>query len=218
MQRRAFVAGAAALVGWPATAALVPPEKGLLFAVRREGSRVGWHEVRVVEQGARLLLAIDIAVDVRWGPVTLYRYRHSNREEWRDGAFHGFSSRTDDDGTRHEVRARRERGDILVENGRGRSRAPSHALPSTYWCSRFVETDRWIDTQTGNVLAGRASRIGRERLDAAGRLIEAERWRVEGDLALDLWYREGSWVGLAFEGPDGSALDYQLQEPGAGRA
>ncbi|MDF1586343.1 DUF6134 family protein [Marinimicrococcus flavescens] len=218
MQRRAFVAGTAAFVGWPAMAAFAPPGKSLLFAVRREGRPIGWHEVRVLEEGPRLVLAIDITLDVRWGPLTLYRYRHSNREEWRDGAFHGFASRTDDDGTLHEVQAWREGGDILVESGRGRSRAPSHALPSTYWCSRFVEIDRWIDTQSGSVLAGHASRMGRETLAAAGGRIEAERWRVEGDVALDLWYRKGSWVGLAFEGPDGSSLDYELQESGAGRA
>jgi hypothetical protein len=44
----------------------------------------------------------------------------------------------------------------------------------------------------------------------AGREVTARRFRLEGDLALELWYRDGHWVGLAATAPDGSALTYRL--------
>lgn len=216
-QRRLFLAGAAALMVSPLSAAVVPPAGGLLFAVRRDGRRIGWHEITLEEAGDRLRLGIEIALDVRWGPLTLYRYRHRNREEWRGGVFERFASETDDDGTRHRVRAERGASIIRVESGAGLVEAPLRALPSTYWCSRFLDTDRWIDTQSGRLLEGSARRVGVERLAVAGGTLDAERWRIEGDLELDLWYRDGRWVKMAFEGPDGSALDYELQEPGAVR-
>jgi hypothetical protein len=77
-----------------------------------------------------------------------------------------------------------------------------------------MRTDRWLDTQRGRLARSSVTRAGRERVEAGGAMIEADRFRLEGDLTADLWYDSERWVRLAFAGPDGSAIRYVLQPPG----
>jgi hypothetical protein len=180
------------------------------FAVYRDGAPIGWHRLSFARDGRRLTVEIDIALEVKLAFLTLYRYRHQNRERWEAGRLVGFASRTDDHGTRHEVTARRRGDAILIAGSRGEIAAPGDALPTTYWHRRFLDAPVWIDTQEGALKRCRVSPAGTAR--PAGTAAAADRFAVSGDLTLDLWYAGPNWVGLAFAGSDGSRIDYRLEQ------
>lgn len=177
------------------------------FAVYRDDAPIGRHRLTFTRDGQQLTVEIDIALEVKLAFVTLYRYRHSNREQWEAGSLLGFASRTDDNGTRHEVTARRRGDAIMVAGGHGEIEAPGDALPTTYWHRRFLDAPVWIDTQVGALKRCRVTPEGAARAVGAG----AERFAVSGDLTLDLWYAGLHWVKLAFAGSDGSRIDYRLE-------
>jgi hypothetical protein len=210
IDRRSFTAAAllAPLVhGRPAVAADSQVQE---FAVYRDDAPIGWHRLSFTRDGRRLTVEIDIALDVKLAFLTLYRYRHQNREQWEAGRLLGFVSRTDDNGTRHEVAARRRGDAILVAGSHGQVEAPGDALPTTYWHRRFLDAPVWIDTQEGALKRCQVTPAGTAR--AAGTAAAAERFAVSGDLTLDLWYAGPHWVGLAFKGSDGSRIDYRLEQ------
>lgn len=184
------------------------------FAVDRNGSPIGRHTLRFTRDGRRLSVAIDIQLEVKLAFITLYRYRHTNRELWEDGRLLSFASRTDDNGTPHRVEARRAGEVILVESDAGRIEAPGDALPSTYWHRRFLDAPVWIDTQRGRLLNCQVTPRGVSRVSAAGDDVAADRFAVTGDLTLDLWYAQERWVKLDFKGEDGSVIDYRLEQAG----
>ena len=181
------------------------------FAVSREGSPIGRHGLRFTQDGARTTAEITIELQVKVAFITVYRYRHVNREIWDGDDLLSFASRTDDNGTAHRVQARRSGDRILVESDQGTVEAPADALPTTYWHRRFLDRPHWIDTQNGRLLSCSVSSRGVERIAAADREIAADRFAVAGDLQLDLWYVGEQWVKLAFPGPDGTPIDYRLQ-------
>jgi hypothetical protein len=132
LDRRSLAAGAV-LMPFLAAAGAVRAEESLQeFAVTRNGSPIGYHRLRFTRDGQRLSVEIDIALEVKLAFITLYRFRHSNRELWENGRLLSFSSRTDDNRTPHQVRVRRAGEVILVEGSKGVVEAPGDALPTTY--------------------------------------------------------------------------------------
>jgi len=62
--------------------AAIPPGEVLSFDVTRNGKEMGSHVIRFTEQGDRTIVDIDIAFRAGLGPITFFRYEHSNREVW----------------------------------------------------------------------------------------------------------------------------------------
>jgi hypothetical protein len=209
MTRREMLLGAAA-AGLALPDGAMARERDKLFKVFRNGREIGWHRLTFTETAVGRTVDIEIEMDVKLAFITVYRYRHTNREVWEDGRFVSFASRTDDNGTRYEVVAAREGEGIVVEGPDGRVVAPGAALPTTYWSADFLEAQPWIDTQHGRLVRAVITPLGAAMVNAAGSRVDAERFRLNGDLAADLWYANGHWVKLAFAGPDGSAIEYEL--------
>jgi len=212
LDRRTLLWGALAM---PATGlartAPAATSWGQEFVVSRNGARIGRHLLRFSQDGPRTTAEITIELQVKLAFITVYRYRHVNRELWEGDRLLSFASRTDDNGTEHRVQARRSGDRILVEGDAGLVEASGDALPTTYWHRRCLDRPRWIDTQGGRLLECSVSPRGPERIAAVDREVAAERFAVQGDLRLDLWYVGERWVKLAFPGPDGTPIDYRLE-------
>lgn len=212
MDRRMLLAAGAAWIAAPgptSAAAAAAAE----FMVLRNGRDIGRHRLSVERVGDELSMAIDVELAVGFGPLTFYRYRHENRERWRAGRFVSFASRTDDNGTRLAARAERAADGIAVEGADGAFTAPADAWPTTYWYPGFLDRGAWVDTQFGRLRRARVVPAGSGEIAVGGVPTRAERVRLEGDLALELWYRERRWVGLEAAAPDGSRLVYRLLTP-----
>ena len=219
LDRRSLLAGALALPSVGSAAGAGAQAFGQEFVVARNGSPIGRHRLRFTPDGDRLAVDIDIELAVKLAFVTAYSYRHANRELWEGDRLVSFSSRTDDNGTAHQVSARRSGGSILVEGDQGRVEAPGEAMPTTYWHRRALQAPVWIDSQNGRLLNCRVAATGPATVAVAGRSVAADGFAVTGDLTIDLWYAGEHWVKLGFVGPDGSTIDYRLErtdrQPGA---
>lgn len=175
----------------------------LAFEVRRDGAKIGTH-VLTFRQPApgRLAVHIEIELSVGFGPITLYRYSHRNDTLWADGRLLSMDTRTDDDGDKHFVRARRtEDGNLRVESDSGTRMAPGDILPTTYWPRATVAQERLLNTQTGEV----AEVEVRPLTDGEARPVKvaagAEGYAMTGDVQAHIWYApDGRWTALAFDG------------------
>lgn len=218
MDRRRMVAATAAGLGLmtvPRALAARPPVPRLEFEVRREGSPIGHHRLRVhpVADGSTAV-EIDIDLAVKFGFLTLYRYTHRNRELWDGHRLLRLDSRTDDNGEQHAVTVRREGPTLWLDAGRGREAIPSDTQTTSYWDRRMVEAGEWLDTQSGRLVRSTVTAAGSDTVRAGGRLVRADRYDLAGDLTLSIWYAGPVWVRLEFKAQaDGSRIDYHLRTP-----
>lgn len=217
LTRRGLIVGSGALAAGltplgDAAANVTPPLPGLLrFDVLRNDSLIGQHAVTLTRNGAVLLAAIDVRIAVTLGPITLYRYTHTVREEWRDGIFERMESNTNDDGTRHDVQAERTAEGVVVRTGGGkRTVMPVATIPLTHW-NYMCMSAPLFNPQTGEQVRPQVQARGEEAVSFAdGRAIPARRYSLSGDVALDDWYdRTHSWVALRSIGSDGSTISYR---------
>ena len=213
MRRRTFSTTAAAL---GLTAALPRPVRAetgeLRFAVMRSGDRIGAHVMRFSRTGDTIEVDIDIQLKVTIAYIPVYTYSHRNVERWSGGRLAGFSSRTDDNGDAFQVDCTRRDDRLHVVTLEGEHDLPGDLMPTTYWHRRFMEAPGWIDTQNGKQTESTVTPMGSEQIvDAGGRIFPADRFHLEGELTLDLWYRGDNWVKLTFEASDESIIEYELE-------
>ena len=207
-----MLAAGAVLAPSAALRAAIATEGRIAFDVLRENTSIGRHVIEFSRDGGDLLVDIDIALDVEFAFLTLYRYRHSNRERWRDGRLVNLKSETDDDGTPHWVRAVAGGDGLRVESGEGSFLAPAGTLPTSYWNPRTIEQRQLLDSQHGRLLSVEVRPGGEEDLLLPVGEKTARQYRMAGDLKLDLWYGpRGEWLKLAFEA-EGAEIEYRPLE------
>ena len=79
----------------------------------------------------------------------------------------------------------------------------------------MVAQGAWLDTQSGRLVRSEVKALPAEPIVAAGRTVEASRYRLAGEIDCELWYDRGHWSKLRFAAPDDSVIDYALLPSGA---
>lgn len=188
------------------------PAGDIAFSVYRDGAPLGRHELRFRREGPDLHVEIEIELEVKLAFLTLFRYSHRNHEVWRDGRLVSLETRTDDDGTPYRVSGRATERGFEVEGSNGRLVLPASIVPTSYWNPATLDQSVLLDTQKGGLRQVAVRALGLETLTAGGRGVPARRYRMTGDLELDLWYSpEGEWLRIAFEAK-GSEVDYARRD------
>lgn len=214
LARRHFLTVAAAfgagLAPVPAARAAVPVPDRQVFSVWRKGSRIGEHRMAFRRNADRVMVDIDIDLEIKLGFVTLYRYAHRIMEIWRDNRLVALDSETDDDGDRFSLSVRESADGLQVDGRAGRFLAPSETFPSSYWNPATIHQSQLLDTQRGHLLEVGTEQLGTETIQAGGRRIAADRYRITGGLRMDIWYSDiGQWVKMDFF-TRGTTISYQL--------
>jgi hypothetical protein len=209
LHRRTLMLAAPALIASKSGFAAIPSGNRIAFQVTRNDSPIGTHELAFARDGADVRVSIAIDFAVRFLGVTAFRYTHRNTEVWRGDRLVSINATTDNNGRMLAVKARGSGRGIEVEGTEaGAYVAPPEVVSTSYWHGAFLR-ERKIDTQGGRLLATRLTRLGEEMIPVAGGSVEATRWRIEGDLELDIWYdRSGAWSRLRFVRGDGSVILY----------
>jgi len=211
------LAGVTGFLVFALTSASLSADTGpglLKFEVALDDKPIGEHSLtfnRAPEGALEIGIAIDLAV--KFGPFTVFDYTHRNASLWQDGVLQRMRSQTDDNGDRHDMTIDLALDQLqITNNGVAAPNAPRTMLPTTYWMASTVAQDRLINSQTGEILEVAIEDLGRETVPGPEGPIEATRYRMTGDLEIELWYDDaGILVGLAFKAR-GSDVTYRLIE------
>lgn len=179
--------------------AAIPP--AMMFAVTRDGTPFGTHQVSFRRDGDRLVVETEIAFKVKVAFITVFRYTMSAREEWRGPELLRFESETDSDGKPYFVRI--ERGDegLKVESSSGNYTAPPGVMPFTYWNNALTSQAQVINPERGRLEPLKVERLGEETLMIGAKPVVVEKVRLSTNNDYDLLYERetGRWVGGSFE-------------------
>jgi hypothetical protein len=211
MRERSLSVGLIAVIVATAAAPLMaalPPARQMAFAILSGDDPIGHHSVTFERRGEDLAVDIDIAIEVRFAFFTLFRYRHENRELWRDGRLVSLDTKTDDDGTPYAVKARATPDGLWVEGAEGGFLAPKEIIPTSYWNPATIEQTRLLDTQRGGLMEVSIQPFGKDAMATGSAVVPLRKYAITGDLNLDVWYSEqGEWAKIAFEAR-GTTIDY----------
>lgn len=184
------------------------------FSVLLDNRPIGEHRFRIQEDPEGRVVESEASFDVSVLFVPVFSYRHSNTEVWRDGCLSRIESETDSNGDRYKVDGRRAAQAFAIETAEGvRSYAADCLMTFAYWDRRFLDQDRLLNAQTGEVVTVDVQPLGSERLTIAGNEVPIEAFRVravdEGlDIKVSYDERTGRWVSLESRLANGKLMRY----------
>ena len=212
-----FVATLAVLLpamsfGADAAAPATSPEPALSFRVERGGTPIGTHTIEFTQEGDELHVAIDINLAVNFGPITVFRYAHTNRETWRDGRLIAIETETDDDGRRFSVSAKMtDEGLEVTSSENGTFIAPENIIPTSYWNPATIEQTQLLDTQRGRIIEVDVNETATREALVDGARVPVREYEMTGDLKLKLWYSpDMEWLNVIFRAR-GADVDYHVE-------
>jgi len=183
------------------------------FTVLRKGKPFGRHMLTFdrAEDG-QLTVTTDVDLQVKFGPVTAFKYRLDSVEEWADGQLTSLSGTSNNDGRKGKVQVNSADDQLIVESTEFDGALPTTIIPSSHWNRMQVYQDRMLSTENGEVIDIDVELVGDVLVNVAGEEVEATHYRLKSDLTVDLWYdAQSRWVKLAFQ-VRGQDIEYVLTD------
>ena len=189
------------------------------YQILREGVPVGSHQVLVESHGEQTRVASRSLIEIGLFGLTFYRFSYQSEEEWDAQGLRRLLVSVDDDGEHLEIDGGRE-GDRFhwSMNNEDPKTHEMPVFPTNHWNPAVLSQTRVLNTLTGGMNRVYI-RPHREAVPPSDRdLGEVEKYRYSGDLELDSWYdTSGRWIGMRFEGRDGSSIEYRCRNCPVGR-
>lgn len=191
------------------------PEAGdeIRFNVLRKGNPFGSHTV-TFESGPNNALVAKTKVGLKagLGPITVFRYDLSASETWRSGQLVAVSGQGNDDGKKGSMKATRDGKALEVQGTEFTGEVPAGIIPASHWNYAQTKASQLLSTENGEIYKVTVTPKGRETIQAGGKTIEANRYFMDSNIDVDLWYDDqGRWVKLAFEAR-GQEIEYVLDQ------
>ncbi len=210
--RRTLIAGGFALAYASNTQSQIlhRPASNVSFEVRRNGHKIGHHQVQFSGNETDFITTISATMSVSFGPVTVWRYQHDVVETWRGGQLEAFQSRSMTNGKQEQVIAVRTPAGFRVETPSRAKVFPADVLPLTHWNMHGLQNPLF-NPQSGAALHERVSRQDGQVVHLANaKSLSAIRYSLTGDANITNWYdAAGNWAALQARAQDGSNVDYR---------
>lgn len=178
-------------------------EESMVFDVLRDGSKIGEHRLVFEREDSTLKVSVETDMTVTFAFLTLFRYEHKRVERWRDGELESLAGMTNDDGTQYEISIVRKEGHYSrTVNGNEEELSGPVAVDSL-WSKDRLTGGKLFSAASDKVYRVRSDLMGTERIEAGGETVEAEHYKLTGELDRDLWY-----------GPSGELLKIRYEDEG----
>ncbi|MBK8534504.1 MAG: hypothetical protein IPL59_04890 [Candidatus Competibacteraceae bacterium] len=188
----------------------------LTFAVSLDDKPIGMHRFRIADDGATRVVESEASFDVRILRVPVYRYRHRNTETWQNGCLKRIDSETDANGTPYAVDlSKTVMGYRIVTPGETQTYEGDCLMSFAYWDQRFLQQQRLLNTQTGELIAVEIQSLGESQREIANRMLSVEGFRILAkpqNIDIKVYYHraDGRWVALESVLENGRTLRYAL--------
>ena len=182
------------------------------FQVYLDDKKIGTHDFVLQEFENQSLLQSEANFEYRLMFVKLYGYEHQNTETWVGDCLKGIESTTDANGKPYKVSGSLKGDRFVLTGTAGEAELPSCSMSFAYWNPAFLQQERLINVQNGEVLDVEVSDPQRVQIEVRGVMQPALRYQLgAGDLKIELWYSENNeWLALETEARGGRRLRYEL--------
>lgn len=215
MKKLLYLSTAILLAAPQFTQAKVPDSNEIYFKIYRNGSDFGFHSLNFSETpDGRTQIDIEIKMKAGLGPITFFRYEHTNTETWKGDNPQSVMSQTYDDGNRYNVDAQWGPQNVSVTVNEESYETPAAVTyPTSYWNRVFldVKNAQLLNTQKGQIEDIKSiENLGVVEYETQNGPVQADHYRITADFPINVWYDQNSneWIGLEFK-VRGSDIRYE---------
>lgn len=165
------------------------------FSVYLDDKPIGHHRFEMSTTGQETIVESHARFKVKMLFVTVFNYKHNNRETWENGCLTDIVSDTQSNRKRYRVTGSSGPRGLVLETQDGQVVLDSCTMSFAYWDPSFLKQKTLLNSQTGRMMDIQVSTV--HEVSEQSSLTEY-RYRVEGEkLDLEVIYTpDYRWVGL----------------------
>ena len=182
------------------------------FTVYLDDREIGYHRFVVDYDAEHKRVVSEAQFDVKIWFINAYEYRHYNLETWKDGCLVKVNAATDDNGELSQVVAQHSDGQLVFSRP-DKKQLEGCIRSYAYWSPDLLDTQRLLNTQTGEYQDVQVDYIGQDNVMVRNRLQDAKRYQIRNaEFVIDLWYSDDNqWLALQSSTENGATLRYRIQ-------
>jgi hypothetical protein len=130
--------------------------------------------------------------------VYRYRYASTGSETWKDGRLIKLANEADYNGDRYVVQGTATKQALHYEVNGETQKAPPEIWAASYWrepdARRIGRKIQLLDSDKGRQLTATVERLDTETVRFDADFIKATRYRLRGDVEVDVWYDKQGFI------------------------
>lgn len=185
------------------------------FDVFLDKQKIGSHRF-VLDAGSTLKSEANFNVKVLF--INAYSYHHRAEEEWKNDCLTALTAHTVEKKQVFDVVGVSTPQGFEVTHQNKTQLLPACTMTFAYWNPKILTQSHLLNPQNAEYLSTNITKLGAEKLEVRGQVINTTRYKIEGaldgkvKLKIDLWYdSQQNWVGLKSTTPEGYEIYYKLK-------
>ncbi len=184
----------------------------LEYELFRNNQSIGYHKYDFKREGDKLSIISEVSFKITKLGVDLYKYFAKSEENYQNGKFTSYFSKTKQNKKHRYVNIEVDPIDenLNIEGSSYKGKADKNFIVGTWWNHEIVKAKAQISGISGRIIEQTVTFIGKEEIEINGKIYKTLRFNFKSSdetlpdskkLNTDIWYEEDTylWVKAAFE-------------------
>ena len=184
----------------------------LEYELFRNNNSIGYHKYDFKREGKNLTIYNEVSFKITKLGIDLYEYYASGQEQYTDGVFSGFKSKTNQNKKEKYVNISIEKKDknLIIDGSSYKGKADKDIIIGTWWNHEILQKKAQISAVSGRIIEQKVKFLGKEDVKIGDKTYKTLKFNFSSSdpslskdkkLNTDIWYEEDTylWVKAAFD-------------------
>ena len=184
----------------------------LEYELFRNNTSIGYHKYDFNRDGKKLSISSEVSFKITKLGVDLYKYFAKSEENYENGVFKSYSSKTKQNKKDRYVNINVDPEDknLIIDGSSFKGKANKDFIVGTWWNHEIIKAEAQISGISGRIIEQKVTFIGKEEIKIGDKIYNTLHFNFKSSdetlpdskrLNTDIWYEENTylWVKAAFE-------------------
>lgn len=183
----------------------------LEYELFRNNQSIGYHKYDFKREGVNLSIISEVSFKVTKLGVDLYKYFAKSEENYENGVFKSYSSKTKQNKKDRYVNVVSDptNKELTIDGSSYKGKANNELIVGTWWNHEIVQSKAQISGISGRIIEQKVTFIGKEEVTIGNKTYKTRHFNFKSSdetlpeskrLNTDIWYEEETylWVKASF--------------------
>jgi hypothetical protein len=184
----------------------------LEYELLRNNNSIGFHKFDFKRDGDNLTIISEVSFKITKLGVELYKYFASSEENYKNGIFKSYFSKTKQNKKDRYVNIKLDPNNenLIIDGSSYKGKADKDFIVGTWWNHEIIKKTAQISGISGRIIKQTVTFIGKEDVKIGDKIYKTLRFNFKSSdetlpdskkLNTDIWYEENTylWVKAAFD-------------------
>ena len=173
----------------------------LEYELFRNNQSIGYHKYEFMREGSELSVRSEVSFKITKMGVDLYKYFAKSEENYENGIFSSFSSKTKQNKKDRyvNINADPKGKELIIDGSSYKGKADKDIIVGTWWNHEIVKTKAQISAISGRIIDQTVTFIGKEEINIDDKIYKTLHFNFKSSdetlpeskkLNTDIWYEE----------------------------